>query len=626
MINNLSGAVNHHRPAIPGSPAIAAPDFPAPGNSPQAAFFLASCYNECMARTPIVTPQRSNRRKSKVIRLNFDERFRRQYRRIFTIFSFRNSPGGKKVRFLLQGGLGADEFQISFRAAEVIVEHGGRRGQLTALLKLLSRVSGKRMAAGSSPSPHLKFRGLSLDISRGAIPLLRTFRDLVPRLFLLGCTHLALYIEDTLENPELAKYFPRREVLLTRELQRIESLCELYGIELFIETQFLGHLEKVLRHQALRKYADPLDPACLDAANSEGKAFVDSFAMANIAAFKSGLAQIGFDETAKLPLQKVKARLRGVVRLLSGKRVGLWADQLLKFPELLEELPPDALLFNWNYFHEQAELFEHDAAKLSAFRQVLCPAVWSWLKFIPDYRRSFANITAAVQAAARSGLEGALLTVWGDGGNEAPLTYIYPLLEYFFGLCRDPRDARRLQKKILRKHPCLEALLGLDSALPFTHRYYLWEDPLRAPYSKFSGFDAVISNYRKFSCLLLRRNSRPADRFAQQLLLFLESKVRLSQMLHGGNDAAAPLREALENVAAGLRQLRLLYCESWLRLYKPAGLREQIAKFRALEKRLLYIRDGVVAPGKLAAVRRRLASACGEKPPQTGNWREIFRQ
>jgi hypothetical protein len=103
----------------------------------------------------------------------------------------------------------------------------------------------------------------------------------------------------------------------------------------------------------------------------------------------------------------------------------MWGDILVKFPNLLERLPKDIVLLNWEYgstvSDKQSRLF---GSKPNTWYN--CPGVWGWSKFINTFESGSSNIRRMVDYGKRYGAKGILNTDWGDYGHINPLAGSFP--------------------------------------------------------------------------------------------------------------------------------------------------------------------------------------------------------
>ena len=103
-----------------------------------------------------------------------------------------------------------------------------------------------------------------------------------------------------------------------------------------------------------------------------------------------------------------------------------WGDIALEHPELIADLPGDALPLLWGY--EADHPFAEQASRLAAsgLEFYLCPGTSSWLSFAGRWSNALANLAAAATAGAEHGARGLLITDWGDRGHLQPLAVSLP--------------------------------------------------------------------------------------------------------------------------------------------------------------------------------------------------------
>jgi hypothetical protein len=98
-----------------------------------------------------------------------------------------------------------------------------------------------------------------------------------------------------------------------------------------------------------------------------------------------------------------------------------WGDIIVEEPELIPELPGDAIALEWGYEadHPFAEHAQRFAA--SGLDFVVCPGTSSWCSFAGRADNAIANLARAASAGHRAGAYGYLITDWGDYGHLQPL-------------------------------------------------------------------------------------------------------------------------------------------------------------------------------------------------------------
>jgi hexosaminidase len=361
--------------------------------------------------------------------------------------------GDGDPRVSLRAGLPAQGFEIRVREGVLCLEAadaaGVRHGR--ECLRQILRQLGNDAGAASvelpcfsiSDWPDFAVRGLMLDISRTRIPTTAALHALVERLAQLRLNQLQLYTEHTFAYAGHEEVWREASPLTPDEIRVLDERCRERGIELVPNQQSFGHLHRWLTHERYRPLAEmpegvehafsrakepfalcPTDPASL--------AFVEGLYDQLLPHFSSRLFNIGGDETFDLGLGRSKAeceqRGKGRVYLdylraleqrvrARGRRMQFWGDIVLQHPDLLAELPRDAIALEWGY--EEGHPFEKN---LAAFREsglecYVCPGTSSWQSFAGRTHNMLANVTSAAAEGKRAGARGLLVTDWGDRGH-----------------------------------------------------------------------------------------------------------------------------------------------------------------------------------------------------------------
>jgi len=291
-------------------------------------------------------------------------------------------------------------------------------------------------------SPDFKRRGIYYDCSRGKVPSLETMKELVKRLAGWKINELQLYIENVFtfkQHPDIGKgYSP----ITPQEILSLQDYCRMHHIRLVGSLASFGHLEKILvlpqyRHLGeLPGFSDfpggatlcPLDPGSMKLVTE----LYDEF----LPLFDADDFNVCCDETWELGKGRSKSRadrvgtgriyldfLLKIYRLCEhhGKRMNVWADILLKYPELLDKLPKDIVLLNWEYEQDGANIARTRQIAESGLAFMVCPGTSSWLTHGSRMPNSIANVTNFAEIGRKFHAEGLLNTDWGDNGHRNSL-------------------------------------------------------------------------------------------------------------------------------------------------------------------------------------------------------------
>jgi len=352
-------------------------------------------------------------------------------------------------------GLGREEYRLAIEAHGVTLEAAtadGARHAVATLRQLLRLHAGRVPCQMIEDGPDLAARGVLLDVSRTRVPTLAELERLVVEFAALKLNQLQLYTEHTFAYAGHEEVWRDASPLTPEELRRLDAHCRAHGIELVPNQQSFGHLHRWLVHGRYRDLAEvpegvehafsihkepfalcPLDPRALD--------FLEGLYDQLLPCFSSGQFNVGLDETFDLGLGRSRAAceergkhrvylefLRAVHARVAarGKRMQFWGDIILEQPELVRELPRDALALEWGY--ERGHPFDEHARAFAAsgLEFYVCPGTSSWQSVGGRVDNMLANTRDAARAASAHGAAGCLVTDWGDRGHLQPWPVSWP--------------------------------------------------------------------------------------------------------------------------------------------------------------------------------------------------------
>jgi hexosaminidase len=290
------------------------------------------------------------------------------------------------------------------------------------------------------------------------VPNLQTLLDLVDDLADFKINELQLYLEHTFAYRNYEPVWQGWGALTGEEILRLDARCRELGIELVPNQNSFGHLRYWLAYPPLQKLAEVTEPyECAGGAyvrypttlapNHPGTLpFLRELYDELLPHFTSRRFNVGCDETWDLGRGQSKriCAARGTGRVYldflqelrkevsgRGRQMMFWGDIVLSEPDLIGELPKDAIALNWGYepghpFMQEAELFASSGMKF-----YVAPGTAGWMSLIGKHDSGFANLREAAEAGRRHGAEGYLITDWGDGGHPQPLVVSY--LPYLLG-------------------------------------------------------------------------------------------------------------------------------------------------------------------------------------------------
>lgn len=293
-------------------------------------------------------------------------------------------------------------------------------------------------------APAYRIRGYYLDATRGRVPTLAWLKQWADKLCLYKYNQLQLYIEHTFAFDDMSETWRGSSPLTPADILEFDQYCANLGIELVPSVSTFGHQYVAMRTQELRELGEFPEDAdrpfsfiermrhhTLNVADDRAFAFSTQLVDSYLQLFRTKRFNICADETFDLGKgqSKQEAQRVGVATLYAtyvgklcehlsqqGHEPMSWGDIAIEMPEILETLPNNVTLLNWQYDLEATDEKIQLVAKAGA-KQIVCPAVWGWNALLPRVDDAWNNIARIARYGIDCGAEGMLVTDWGDFGH-----------------------------------------------------------------------------------------------------------------------------------------------------------------------------------------------------------------
>ncbi len=534
--------------------------------------------------------------------------------------------------------LGSEGYVLRIEPLRVVLTAPTASGLFYGIqtLRQLLRVFGRRLPTLTVTDwPVVSHRGVMLDVSRGKVPTRQTLFRLIDLLASLKYNHFQLYIEHTFHFSRHPEISVGCDPLTPDDLLALDRYCQERYIELVPNFQSFGHQRRLL---SLPQYAH-LDEVgwrwSLTPAREETYQLLDELYAEFLPNFSSPWFNVDCDETWDLgtgqskqlaqQLGKGRLYLQHILRLRDlaaryGRRIMIWADILLHYPDLVSQLPEDILLLDWHY---EAQEHYPTAGLLGSLGRTfwVCPGTSSWNTLFPRIANAVANIRTFVRDGLAAGASGMLLTDWGDYGHYQPLSLsLYPYavgaaaawsgpdipleeIDAAFAIQYFHRPANDASIEALHTlgRAVTAPTLGLpnrsNSALalfdePLVGRLIQTVDPTALTHLR-DAADAALTAWTPLPDPQLRLDYT----FAARLIVFAAEKLLASQELRTmlRNLPTAPTPSAIQNLdralatlaqhRARLQPLAAEFQAVWLRHARRAEIHQTLNRFTALEQR-----------------------------------------
>jgi len=277
--------------------------------------------------------------------------------------------------------------------------------------------------------PDLWFRSISDDISRGPIPTIEYLKYQIRRASELKYNHWMHYVEHIVKTEKHGQFAPSDGSLTIDEIKELSEYAKKHYITLFGNFQSFGHFQAINsypQYQHLIEMETILSPTY-----DESYEFLEEVYDELIPAFDAPFFAINCDETFDLGKAQSKKlvdslgiakvftnhilRIKKIVDKHNIKTI-VWADEPLKYLEILDDLPKDIILGTWTY--DAKENFDSyiDPIKAKGFQFMFCPGVLNSTRVMPNFYTALTNIRNFSRDGIKAGAMGMLNCVWDDGG------------------------------------------------------------------------------------------------------------------------------------------------------------------------------------------------------------------
>lgn len=326
----------------------------------------------------------------------------------------------------------------------------GIRYGLETLNQILNQFPHALPALQIDDWPCMTTRGVLWDISRGRIPNMAQFRELIKTLSQMRINHLQLYTEHTYAYPGYEMVWGGWSPLTAEEITELNNYCVAQGITLAANQATWGHMEHWVIHPVFRHLAELSGhylesaladgkPISLSPAKEESIEFIKGLLDHLFPLYPSRLINLNCDETWDWGLGPSKSLMEreGMGRVY-GRMVGklahyclqngfqpmIWGDMVLKHLDALNLIPKETIILVWGYEPELPWVEWLEAASREGNEVWVCPGTSSWLSITGRTFERRRNITEVMKAGELMGVKKMLITEWGDRGHfqQLPIT------------------------------------------------------------------------------------------------------------------------------------------------------------------------------------------------------------
>jgi hexosaminidase len=276
--------------------------------------------------------------------------------------------------------------------------------------------------------PSLAYRGTMVDISHGPLPTEQETKRQLDFLARWKANQYYLYTEDSIELSGYPLLNPDGR-LTQDEVRRIVSYGRQRHIDVIPNLDLYGHQHDLFRIEQYSELSDEPHGTEFDPGNPKVMPLLTDWVNQLADLFPSPFVSIGFDETFQIdqatqapgaavtPAALFVKQLTAVTRLFQkrGKHVMAYDDIMVKYPQMIPDLPPGLIAVAW-YYTSEDPTYKRWLGPLIAnhIPHIVQPGVMSYDEIAPDFNATFQNIDTFLAAGRRSGALGLVNSVWAD--------------------------------------------------------------------------------------------------------------------------------------------------------------------------------------------------------------------
>lgn len=349
-----------------------------------------------------------------------------------------------KLNFIMEDGFDTEEYtlqiddSIEIRAST----HQGLLYGAYTLLQIIDLSENNLPKVEINDSPAMPYRGYYHDVTRGKIPTMESFKELIDLASFYKYNQFQFYIEHSFQFEGLEQVWFDKSPITAQDILELDEYAAQCGIDLIPSLTTFGHMYEILRTAKYKALCERWEPDkkpynlidrmahhTLNIFDEEAFQLVCKMIDQYMPLFRSQYFNICCDETFDLCSEKNKDRVGCredkfrfycdfVLRIYNyvkskGKQVMMWNDILLEGD--MSGMPRDIIYLDWDYSPQPSEENRKRMAQMPNVS--VCSGTSSWNVLIPQYEQMFQNCDSLCTMAMKYGIKGYYLTCWGDFGD-----------------------------------------------------------------------------------------------------------------------------------------------------------------------------------------------------------------
>ncbi|MDZ7821602.1 MAG: glycoside hydrolase family 20 zincin-like fold domain-containing protein [Candidatus Marinimicrobia bacterium] len=262
----------------------------------------------------------------------------------------------------------SEAYSLEISSGKILIRSGTGKGLFYGLMSVAQLV--KAAEDGTIPTlrildyPDMMWRGISDDFSRGQVSTMENFETILRFLGEYKQNIYMPYMEDVIQMDKYPDIGAGRGALSKQEIAELQNIAKQYFVQVIPIFQTLGHYENILSDPKYMQYAEYPGAASLNSIDENTDRFLFNMLDEVIPQFKSEYFHIGCDESRDVGLGASKAfvKKKGSARIhadhynkvyhhvtAQGKKVIMYGDIILRYPEIMDMIPQDIIIVDWHY-------------------------------------------------------------------------------------------------------------------------------------------------------------------------------------------------------------------------------------------------------------------------------------
>ena len=332
----------------------------------------------------------------------------------------------------LPGPSSQEAYDLSVTAQKVKIHARSSAGIFHAIQTLRQMCEGEGANAALPIAeihdwPSMAYRGTMVDISHGPLPTEREIERQLDFLARWKENQYYIYNENSIDLTGYPLINPDGR-LTQDEVRRVVAYGRQRHIDVIPNFDLYAHQHDLFRIEKYSELSDEPHGTEFDPTNPKVMPLLTDWANQFSELFPSPFVSIGFDETFQISEAQTSAaaaaptalfvkQLNAVAGLFQqhGKHVMAYDDIMVKYPNIIAELPKGLIAVAWYYTSEDPS-YKRWLAPLVANHvpHIVQPGVMSYDNIAPDYNTTFENIDTFLAAGRKSGALGLINSVWAD--------------------------------------------------------------------------------------------------------------------------------------------------------------------------------------------------------------------